>query len=89
MGQLAETNKLLRRLKREGRLEGREPLAELARGLSKALDADDPDATLAGIAAVSKELRQVLAALVEEVTNDDDDLDAELRRLMRSSLGDA
>lgn len=89
MGQLAATNKTLKRLHAEGKVEGREALAELARALSRRLDVDDPDDTLAGIAAVSKELRAVLAELEQAIDDDDDDLDDELRRLMSSPLGDA
>jgi hypothetical protein len=63
MGQLTATNRTLKRLAAEGLVEGREALAELARSLSRTLDDDDPNATLAGIAAVSKELRATLAEL--------------------------
>jgi molecular chaperone GrpE (heat shock protein) len=89
MGQLSATNKTLKRLAAAGKVDGREALAELARALSRRLDDDDPDATLAGIAAVSKELRAVLAELELAPDDGDDDFDDELRRLMRSPLGDA
>lgn len=76
---MAAIERLLARLD----LQGKEPMAELARTLACALDADDPDATLAGIAAVSKELRAVLADLEKPVDDGDDDL-AEFRRVMSS-----
>jgi hypothetical protein len=80
MGQLTATNKMLKRLATEGKVEGREALAELARALSRRLDDDDPNATLAGIAAVSKELRAVLAELELSLDDGDDDFDADFRR---------
>lgn len=89
MGQLVATNKTLKRLAAEGKIEGREALAELARGLSRQLDHDDPDATLAGIAAVSKELRAVLTQLEQVPDDRDGDIDDEFRRLLSAPpMGD-